>query len=359
MQIIKKHILSEFLRILALTLVGFVAIFMLVEFVEKVDELLKSGMPFATAAGYFIYKVPAVFSLISPIAVLLAALLSLGILSKHAEITSIKAGGINIIKVITPLLTAGIIISACIIFINEAVVPAASKKADSIERKWLKKKSSIGSFGIHGLWLKNRAGIYNIKKLDLDEAILEGITLYELREGFEAESRITAKRADWDGNVWIAEGVSRILLDGSTPREDTPTGGFVLPGLGGPEEFSSKKASHESMNFKELKRYIRELEKEGYDTTRYLVDLYGKFSFPLVNFIMVLVGVPFALRPGRRSGLAEGVAVSVLIAFSFWIIFAICRSLGQSGIIAPIAAAAFPDLLFIAIGIYLFSHIKQ
>ena len=72
-------------------------------------------------------------------------------------------------------------------------------------------------------------------------------------------------------------------------------------GFASPEEFASPESSHENMSYAELKDYIEGLRKQGYDATRYTVDLYGKITFPLVNVIMVLVGIPFALRGGRRA----------------------------------------------------------
>jgi lipopolysaccharide export system permease protein len=79
----------------------------------------------------------------------------------------------------------------------------------------------------------------------------------------------------------------------------------------------------------------------------------------MVNFLMVLIGIPFALKEGRRNSIADGVAMSVAIGFSFWVIFEVARSLGHSGVLPPLVAAAFTDVLFLAIGVYLFGYIRQ
>ena len=55
------------------------------------------------------------------------------------------------------------------------------------------------------------------------------------------------------------------------------------------------------MNILELKRYISKLEEEGYNATSYIVNMYGKITFPLINFLMVLIAVPFAIKEGRRK----------------------------------------------------------
>ena len=358
MKILYRYILSEFLKLLAITMLAFISVFILVEFVEKIGGIMAAGVPLVEAAGYFLFRLPALVSLIAPVALLLATLLSLGILSRHSEITAVKAGGVSLLNLVVPLLVCGLIISGSVIVLNEAIVPATDRKAEAIEMRWLNKKSTA-TFGSEGLWIKNEAGIYNIKRLDLGEGLLEGVTLYATNGGFAASDIITAQRAEWRGDAWVAVKARRILLSELGPAGELTVEEFLLPALEGPEGFSAMNTNHEKMSFGELKRYIRELRAQGYDVSKYVVDLYGKLTFPLVNFIMVLIGAPFALRSGRRGGIADSVAISILIAFSYWIVFATSRTLGQSAVIPPVMAAAFPDVIFLAIGIYLFSHVKQ
>jgi hypothetical protein len=62
--------------------------------------------------------------------------------------------------------------------------------------------------------------------------------------------------------------------------EPARTGRIELPLKMNPNDFSSLEASHENMNFLELRKYISTLNQEGYNTTRYVVDMYGKLTFP-------------------------------------------------------------------------------
>jgi lipopolysaccharide export system permease protein len=356
-KVLKKHILKEFISVLWITMLAFVTLFLMVDIVEKVDDLIEHNVPLWTGFNYFLYKIPFIFCQVSPVAVLLAVLISLGILNKYGEITSIKAGGISLLSVLSPLLVSGFLISALVTTINESVTPVTNKLVDAIERKWFKGIEKI-SFGREGLWLKSNKGIYNIREIDLEKNILRGVTFYKL-DGFRLEGRVHARKVEWEDGRWVAkESTGLTFLEGSVVdvyrKEET-----VFKGLEGPEDLIIFEKSYEDMSFKELKHYIRGLEKENYNTDRYRVELYGKFSFPLVNFIMVLVGIPFALRTGRRGGIAVSVGLSIVIAFSYWIIFGVAKSLGQSGILPPLVAATFPDVLFFAIGALMFGYVRQ
>ena len=358
MKILHRYIVTEFLKIFAITTIAFIGIFMLVEFIDRISEMVEKNVPFSESMAFFFYKIPSVFSMVSPIAVLLSVVLSLGILTRRSEVTAIKAGGAGILRVVVPLLVCGALLSIASIFVNEMITPVTNKKAFNIELKWLNKKPK-GMFNREGLWIRSSEGIYNIMKLDLKNKTLRGVTLNKTSKDFKAVGRIIAKSAAWEDNKWVALEAREFVFTDVGSVEPGRSGRLVLPLKMNPDDFSSLEASHENMNFLELRRYISKLKHEGYNTTRYIVDMYAKITFPMVNFLMVLIGIPFALKEGRRNSIADGVAMSVAIGFSFWVIFEIARSLGHSGVLPPIVAAAFTDVLFLAIGVYLFGYIRQ
>ena len=196
-------------------------------------------------------------------------------------------------------------------------------------------------------------------KLDFNNNTMKGVTLNKISKEFKSTGRISAKNVIWVEDRWVAQDASEFIISDKGAIELVSSGDIELPLKMNLDEFSDIKASHENMTILELKRYISKLEEEGYNATSYIVNMYGKITFPLINFLMILIGVPFAMKEGRRNSIADGVAMSVAIGFSFWVIFEISRSLGHSGVVPPIVAAAFTDVLFLAIGVYLFGSIRQ
>ena len=100
------------------------------------------------------------------------------------------------------------------------------------------------------------------------------------------------------------------------------------------------------MNFAELSKHIEKLKRMGLDYKRYMVDLMAKIAFPLVNFILPLIGIPFSLKTGRSAGMASGVGISIIIGFSYWVAMAFCVSLGHTGLLPPFIAAFGSNILF-------------
>jgi lipopolysaccharide export system permease protein len=357
MKILEKHILSEFLRLLVMALAGFIVLFITVDLFENVDTLMAHKVPLLASFVFFIYKLPFIIGQVSPVAVLVAVLLSLGILSKHGEITAMKAGGVRLLRTIAPLLAAGLIISLSIILMNEYVTPAAQRKVDTFKKQWFGVQG--GTFGKEGLWVKSDGGILNVRHIDFRKNALYGITYYELRKPFAVTGRVETPYAFWKDGRWVADvaAVWTFTQEGEARADAREQ--FVLQGLADPEDLVNLENFQQNMSFVELNYYIGELYKDGYETTKYTIDLWSKISFPLVNFIMVLVGIPFALKTGRHSGIAAGVGLSIVIAFSYWMVYALTRSLGQGGMVPPLMAAFFPDILFLAIGSLMYGYVKQ
>jgi lipopolysaccharide export system permease protein len=358
MKRLQRYIVVEFLKLTLITFLAFIVLFLMVELFENVDHLMSNKVPLTASAAFLMYKIPPIIAQVSPIAVLLAVLLSLGILSRHGEITAIKAGGIRLMKVLLPLFVIGAIISASILFINEAVTPGAYKKAATFEKEWFGGVQS-GSFGKSGIWIKGTERIFNIRHIDLKKEELHGLTSYMIDKTFTLKGRIEARLVTFDGSEWTAEAATVWSFPGDGGVHRTESTGLLIEGLAPPEELTSLEDFRLTASFGELRQYIKGLEADGYEAYKYRTDLYGRLAFPLVNLIMIFVGIPFALKTGRQGGIAAGVGLSVVIAFSYWIVFAVTTSLGHSGVLPPLIAASFPNILFLAGGTLMLGYVRQ
>ena len=383
MKVLKLHILAEFSKVLAITVLAFTALFLLINVVEKIDDLMEHGAPLAVSVKYFLLRVPYIFCQVSPIAVLLSVLLSLGTLNKAGELTAIKAGGISLTSAFSILIVAGFAISAVVVIINETVTPVTSRMTVSMERRWLEGKE-LYSYGTTGMWLRTSDGVYSVRDVDVDvdpeAGVLRGVVFFRLKDQ-KIVGVTRARRVVWEEDRWVAraeeagkdnsskgkrgKGSEKVvapttltIVDGVLRGRESAEG-MVMGGIRPPEELQNVKRGYEDMSSAELKQFMDNLERDGFETDRYAVDLYGRLAFPLVNMVMVLVAIPFAVRTGRHGSMAGGITLSVIIGFSYWIVFAATRSLGRSGALDPVVAALFPILLFLAIGVYGLYHVRR
>jgi lipopolysaccharide export system permease protein len=108
------------------------------------------------------------------------------------------------------------------------------------------------------------------------------------------------------------------------------------------------------MTFLELRAYVAKLQAGGHQVGKYLVQLYSKLSFPLVDVIMALVAIPFALASPRSGGRAVGIGVAIVIAVGYWVVHSIALALAQADLLPPALAAWTANIVFAGIGAALF-----
>ncbi len=177
------------------------------------------------------------------------------------------------------------------------------------------------------------------------------MTLNYFDDEFRLSKRIDAGKGVFAGGRWILEDIIEQRLQ---PRDRsyaiTIHAQLREPLDFIPDDLERVARKAEEMGFFELKDYITKNEKEGYDASRYRVDLHAKIAFPVVCILMCMVGTGIAIRGKSREGLPVSIAYGIGIAFLYWIVYSSCLSLGRSDMLPPIAAAWTANLIFISLG---------
>jgi lipopolysaccharide export system permease protein len=320
----------------------------------------KHQAPFYLMFEYLLYKIPeATFQWTIPYAALLSTLLTLGMLSRHSEITAFKAGGISLYRITLPLIFIVLIISFFSFLGNDYLVPFTNQKTRYLLDVKVRKDPPTSFFKNYKIWYRSDHRIFNIQLLDPKQKALKGFTLYEFDNQFRCVQRIDANEARWVDEKWrfYQGSVRQFDESGSIQMTSFEEMDFSLKEDW--ESFQKSGWDSDEMSYAELRTYIREIQASGYDATRYLVALYSKLSYPLLNVIMVLIGIPFALKTGRSGGVALSIGVSVIIGFIYGIVFYVFISFGKSGVLPPILACWIPTLLFGLAGIFTLMSIRQ
>lgn len=353
MKILHKYVTKEAAKLFFMILLSMLILFVAIDMVNKTDDLYAANAPLSDMVKYFSLKIPSLAVTICPMAVLLTVLISLGLFNRHSEITAMKASGISLGRACLPILATGLMVSATVMAINEYVIPNSGAALASIEKKYIK-KGDPRILSREGVWLKHENSFYNLRTTDEAKGTIGGVNVYEFaRNPFRMERRISAKNAKWTGEEWVAENAELRDIGADHAITEKTLDEYAIIGLPPPEELMTAETSYRNMSFAELNAYIEELDRDGFDTLRYRLELYNKISFPLVNFIMALIAIPFAVRGGRYGGIAAGMSIAIMVAFSYWIISGFSAHLGQNAILPPLVSAFMTDALFVATGVFM------
>lgn len=363
--ILDLYVARLYARGFALAFAGLVCVFYISTFIDLSDKLFKGTTTLATILRYFWFATPQFVYYIVPIAVLIASLVTIGLLTKHSELVVMKACGISLYRVTVPLLLVASLGSGVLFALEERVLAYSNRRAEAIRH--VIRGGSPRTFDVlNRKWLVGRDGaIYHYVFFDPRRRELNGLSIYEFAPGFTGlRGRTFAARAAYVAAAerpglavwraqrgWIREFESRRGPHGYTAF----TEGRLL--LEPPDYFVTERPDAERMNYAQLKRYIAELRTSGYNVVPYAVALQRKLSFPWVTIIMTLIAVPFAVTTGNR-GAMYGVGVGIVLAILYWTTISVFAAIGGGGLIAPTLAAWAPNVLFGAAAAYLLLTVR-
>ncbi|MFQ5852596.1 MAG: LPS export ABC transporter permease LptG [Candidatus Binatia bacterium] len=357
--ILDRYLMRNFIRTFAITLLCFAFFRFIVDFFDRIDNLLKAGAPLWTSFRYFLYKIPLLLSPVFGFATLFSTLFSLGSLSRNHELTAMRSSGLSLQRLSLPLLLVSLLISLLTIFWNEGLVPLFTRKSQYIYKVEVKKKQPQSLFGTRGIWMRGKGFFVSADYFDAKKNVLQGAVIYLLNPDFSLKGLIETPRASWNGTRWEASGGTEwILLPDGQISQRTEAVTF-LPLSETPEDFKVFAREPEEFSLFDLQKQIEELKGKGIDTTEYEVNLQVKLALPFISPLMVLLAIPFALRQGPRGGIALSFGLTMLIGFGYWVVLAFCVSLGHSGALQPWIAAWFPNLILALVGTYFFSGEEQ
>lgn len=357
--LLARYVGREYLRYLFLALCGFVVIYFVVDFFDRVGRFVQKDVPANIVAEYFLARMPASAVQVMPIALLLASQLSLLVLSKNNEVVAMRACGVSPGVVVAPLLALAAVASAGSLVLSEVVVPPASARALAIESRFLNRPPAGMPERQRNVWYRADRSIYNIDSVDRRENRLIGVSVFTFDDTFRLVHRIDASEARYVGPDWEFRGVVERSFgaEGQVTVAQVDRKRVPLPET--PSQIARGRRELDAMSYVELKRNVEQLEARGYDVARYRTDLHSKLALPAAGIVMTLLGIPLALRVGREGGTALGVVLTLALGFTFWVAISVGLAFGRSGVLPPVVAAWGPNLAFFLAGGYLFTAVRH
>jgi len=358
--LLDRYITRRHLGVLALAFAGLLALFYISSFIDLSDELFKGQASAWLLGQYLWYATPQFSYYVLPLSILIATLVTVGLLTKTNELTVIKACGISLYRTALPLLFVGLAGAGLLFALEETILAGANQRADAISRT-IRGRPPRTVTAANRTWLAGRHGqIYHYRLFDPDTDRLFMLSVFEFDASGRRLVRQTAvARAAFTHGSWVGEqGWTRRYQDaGDTLEAATEQFTTRRLELDPPEYFETERPSADMMTVAELRRHLQELELSGADVTRYRVDLQRKLAFPFVTVIMTLIAVPFAVTTGRRGAL-YGVGLGLALAMTYWLLTSLFAAAGTAGLLAPGLAAWAPNLLFGAGALYLILTVR-
>jgi LPS export ABC transporter permease LptF/LPS export ABC transporter permease LptG len=354
--LLDDYVLRDFFIYLGMILSTFLVLLLVFTLFELLGDILRNQTPFIVVAEYLLNVTPYLLYSVAPLIMLLAVLITFGLMTRSNEITAIKATGTSIYRIVTPVLAAAAVLSTGLFFADQFYLPHTNKRQEALHNQ-IKGKPAQTYLRPDRSWIFGQHNdIYYYQFFDPDRDQFANVTIYQIDPAsFTISQRVHAGRAHWAENLnrWIFEQGWQRSLHGAAIAGFRTFDVSTFPELSEtPSYFKKEVKQYSEMNYEELHRYIGDLQQSGFDVVRLRVQLNKKLSFPMITLIMAVLAVPFSLSAAKK-GAITGVAVAVTIAVVYTVVSRLFEALGDLSQLPPALAAWSPDLIFALVGAYL------
>lgn len=358
MKILRKYIIKEIIVMFLFSLVVFTFTLVVGNIIRLAELVINKGVDIRLVGKLFFYLIPFLLSYTIPMSILTSALLVFGRLSGDNEIAAVRASGINIYRLSSPILVIGLLSSLFSVVLNNEIIP----KMHFASRKIIKNigVKTPAAYLEPGTFIKSFKG-YIIFIHEIDKNKLKGVRIYQPQD--ERSTRtIIAERGEFI-TLENQNAVKLKLTNGTSdePNPKNPVNFYKLnfktyfltlnvDERAASSDYTEKKPKE--MNFQEIKNEIKRLGKYHVDTPSLITEFHRKISISFASMVFILIGIPLGIftRRGEKS-IQFAIALGVIVLY--YLLMAASIALSLKGIWNPAFWMYLPNIIIGAAGIFL------
>lgn len=401
-----RYLVLHFLKMFLLVLLGAVFMFIVIDFVGNIRTWLARDP--LDAKAYYIAYLPYIVYLVTPVALFIGVVASVGNMSRHLEIMAIQQSGRSPFRALVPVFFVGALVTAFSFYLDAEILPDANHNRYKImepmsqQRKdprirdkrdfvyisgdktswFMRSYSGAGKLGRDVVLLIYRDGDlyerFDARRLRWVEPDTVFAETAEGADKDKAPARKPARKLDLDGGpekpeaardsgkssprivesvepgYWrFEDGYERTFLKDGTVE----TRHFVRESLKGktsllPEDFLDERQRGDEMDAKTILRKIEVQKRSGENTSKLETAYYFKFSGSMMNFIVLLIGAALAHRFNRNGGLSQKFGLGILLVFSYYVVIRIGLKMGENGALYPVLGAWIGHIVFAVVAFW-------
>ena len=321
------------------------------------DMVVNHGVSLGEVMRIIGYIMPAFLELTFPMAVLLGVLLGFGRMSSDQEMIAARACGVSLYRLAIPVLGVALVVYAISSYFAFSLRPWANS---NLRQKLYELSQTRTSAGLkEKIFNSNFPGlvVYVDQMSDVDSS-LHGVLISDARDPHQ-QNTIIAKH----GVILPDPHSSAITLrlyDGSvfgveSSTDATHVTSFKIYDLSvSPDSaFGVDDQDPGEMKYPQLRAAIAAAVAKGKRDYDAETELAGKFTVPFATMLFALLGVSLGLKPAR-GGHSERFGVSVALFFLYYSLMRVGETLAQRGKLNAFVAMSIPDVVFMALAIWLF-----
>ncbi len=352
MRILDLYIIKKFLGTFFLAITLIIAIVIIFDVSEEVDDYIKHQVPLkALVFVYYFNFIPYFVNLFIALFTFVAVIFFTSKMASQSEIIAILGSGISFRRMLFPYILAASFLTVFSFVLYNFLIPPANKQRELFNIRYMGKQIRFKGRDMHIqsqpgelVYLSSYNGENNTGHLFTMEKIKDSKLFYKL----------SSRYLLWDTaqKKWFAKDyqIRRINENNETlTLGDTIEVALDLI----PEDFAVDITNVEAMNFRELREYIDEEKIRGSGNINfYLIEKYKRIAYPFATIILTIIGVSLSSRK-VRGGIGINLGIGLGISFLFILFMQVSTVFSTVGNLPPWVAVWIPNIIFFAVGLFL------
>lgn len=347
------YVIRKFLGSFFLAIALILAIVVVFDLSEKIDDFLESGAKLkAILFEYYLNFIPYFAVLFSSLFAFIAVIYFTSRMAYNTEIIAILNSGMSFRRLLLPYLLSATFIALLSFYLSDRVIPGANKVKLNFEEQYVRRKPV--HFKTKDFHRQIEPGIYvYLQNYSTVSKVGYQFTIEKFEEG-ELVSKMFADQIRWDTAIdkWQARRYYIRTIDGL--KETVKEGNQIDTTLSiHPDDFQMRLNIVETMSLKELDEFIKKQLMQGEtNIIAYQIERHNRIAFPFTTLILTLIGVAVSSRK-MRGGIGLQIAIGVVISFTFILFSQFSKQFAIGGLLPVMAAVWLPNVFFTIVALFL------
>lgn len=356
---VDRYVLSLFWSSFLAGLFVFVTLFLATDAMSTVIRYAAASQE--GLLKYYLYYLPDIIHRMLPVACVVGTVMAISTLNKGSELVALFASGLSLFRISRAIFVSIFVLCLADFFASDSLLPSFTKQKNFIFFNDITKNpGKFQTIKTDRIWYRSKNTLFNIKTLNAEGNIAQGLTLYFFDDQWRLIQMLTAKSVVLNGAEWLLKNgtISVFNLDSSFPLSDQFKEKKIVMNEDAHDLRSTGQTS-DLLSMSELSRFIQRNKEAGLDTVKYEVEYYTKLSFALAGLVMSLLALPFCVGQARSSSMVKNISITLGLVMGYWVLHSSAQTLGQHGTLPPFVSAWIANILMGTLGVFLLLRLRR
>ena len=350
-------ILKKFLGTYFMATLLILAVISMFDITEKLDAFLTAPLK-ETLFDYFASFLPYFANMLSPLFVFISVIFFTTKLAGNSEIIAILSSGVSFSRLLRPYMIGAALIAALTFVLSNYVIPPSNVKRIAYTNKYVRNKSVETGIDIQ---LMARPGeVVYIGRFENSNKTGYRFS-YDKFKGKELVSRMTASSIVYDTTRnyhWTVR--DYMIRDFDGMKENIRRGSSIdtiIPIE--PKDFLIAANDWETLTTPQLTEYVSKQKMRGVANIKsFEIEREKRYASTAAAFILTLIGMSLSSKK-TKGGMGINIGIGLALSFSYILFSTVTSSFAVSGLTTPFIAMEIPNVIYLAIGLYLYRRTSK